>query len=121
MDLLRDRAGLSGKPKKKQREEDLDKVIAAGSMQAAVLPTTNGHINFFEDLEQVNLRRIHLSVSNLHQQNAIATAIKATKKADPSETDKGVPLAPSAKDLKPWYSEKRTDSNYNEEEPDERR
>jgi len=32
-------------------------------------------------------------------------AIKATKKVTPAETEKGVPLAPSAKDLKPWYSE----------------
>lgn len=42
------------------REEDLDKVIAAGSMQAVVLPTTNGHINFFEDLEQVSLLDISI-------------------------------------------------------------
>ena len=33
-------------------------------------------------------------------------AIKATKKVTPAETEKGVPLAPSAKDLKPWYSER---------------
>ena len=32
-------------------------------------------------------------------------AIKATKKVTPAETEKGIPLAPSAKDLKPWYSE----------------
>ena len=55
------------------------------------------------------------------RQNAIAAAVKATRKADPSETDKGVPLAPSAKDLKPWYSEKRKESQNDEEEPDERR
>ena len=33
-------------------------------------------------------------------------AIKATKKVTPAETEKGVALAPSAKDLKPWYSER---------------
>ena len=33
-------------------------------------------------------------------------AIKATKKVTPAETEQGVPLAPSAKDLKPWYSER---------------
>jgi len=32
----------------------------------------------------------------------MAKSIKA-KKDDPTETEKGVPLAPSAKDLKPWY------------------
>ena len=32
-------------------------------------------------------------------------AIKATKKVTPAETEKGVLLTPSAKDLKPWYSE----------------
>ena len=33
-------------------------------------------------------------------------AIKATKKVTPAETEKGIPLAPLAKDLKPWYSER---------------
>jgi len=33
--------------------------------------------------------------------------IVSTKTKKPAaETDKGVPLAPSEKDLKPWYSEK---------------
>ena len=31
--------------------------------------------------------------------------IQATKKVTPAGTEKGVPLAPSAKDLKPWDSE----------------
>jgi hypothetical protein len=30
---------------------------------------------------------------------------------EPAEVDKGVPLAPSAKDLKPWYSEKSHERN----------
>jgi hypothetical protein len=34
------------------------------------------------------------------------TAIRATKKTAQLEAEKGVPLAPSAKDLKPWYSER---------------
>jgi hypothetical protein len=91
-------------------------------MQGAVLPTTNGHINFFEDLEQVSISRTQLcdTVMNICRQNAIAAAIKASKKADPSETDKGVPLAPSAKDLNPWYSEKHKES-HDDEEPDERK
>jgi len=39
---------------------------------------------------------------NLQQEMIISTKVK--KPAD--ETDKGVPLAPSEKDLKPWYSDK---------------
>ncbi|KAG5637598.1 hypothetical protein H0H81_003989 [Sphagnurus paluster] len=96
IDQLRERAGVIEKSSKKRRkDEDLDKIIAEGSStRGAVLPTTGGHINFFEDLEHTN----------------IAAAIKATKKAEPAETEKGVPLAPSAKDLKPWYSERRSEA-----------
>ncbi|KAF9042330.1 hypothetical protein BJ165DRAFT_264220 [Panaeolus papilionaceus] len=98
MDLLRERAGLveggPEKKKKKHRNDDDMKAIASGSsMTPAVLPTTNGHINLFEDLEQL----------------ALAAAIKSTKKSGSSETEKGVPLAPSAKDLNPWYSGKGKD------------
>ncbi|PPQ68870.1 hypothetical protein CVT24_007679 [Panaeolus cyanescens] len=99
IDLLRERAGLSEKggqdekKKKKRRDDDDMKAIASGSsMTPAVLPTTNGHINLFEDLEQNQL--------------ALAAAIKSTKKSGTSETEKGVPLAPSEKDLNPWYSGK---------------
>jgi len=38
----------------------------------------------------------------LQREMIISTKVK---KPD-TETDKGVPLAPSEKDLKPWYSEK---------------
>ncbi|KAG6830269.1 hypothetical protein H0H92_001535 [Tricholoma furcatifolium] len=105
IDMLRERAGIGEKTsKKKQRDENLDKIIAEGSStRPAALPTTGGHINFFEDLENAS----------------ITAAIRATKKAEPAETDKGVPLAPSAKDLKPWYSERSKDKD--EETPDERR
>ncbi|KAH0589940.1 hypothetical protein J132_06358 [Termitomyces sp. J132] len=105
IDQLRERAGLTEKAhKKKRKDEDLDKIIAEGSStREAVLPTTDGHINFFEDLEH----------------DSIAAAIRATRKAEPVETDKGVPLAPSEKDLKPWYSERR--KNEDEETTDERR
>ncbi|KAF8060701.1 hypothetical protein FPV67DRAFT_1673550 [Lyophyllum atratum] len=105
IDQLRERAGATEKSsKKKRKDEDLDKIIAEGSStRVAVLPTTDGHINFFQDLEHT----------------AITAAIRATKKAEPAETEKGVPLAPSAKDLKPWYSERSKDQA--EETPDERR
>ena len=41
-----------------------------------------------------------------HDQDFITVmaAIIATKKVTPAETEEGVPLAPLAKDLKPWYS-----------------
>ncbi|KAG5641564.1 hypothetical protein DXG03_004777 [Asterophora parasitica] len=105
IDQLRERAGVIEKSsRKKRRDEDLDTIIAEGSStRGAVLPTTGGHINFFEDLEH----------------NTIAAAIRATKKTEPVETEKGVPLAPSAKDLKPWYSERNSDKV--EDTIDERR
>ncbi|KAH9487435.1 Leukocyte receptor cluster member 1-like protein [Psilocybe cubensis] len=91
IDLLRERAGVSEKAEKKKRrnEDDTKHIASTSSMQPAVLPTTNGHINLFEDLEL----------------NAIAATLKVGKKPV-AETEKGVPLAPSAKDLKPWYSER---------------
>ncbi|KAG6890516.1 hypothetical protein C0995_007715 [Termitomyces sp. Mi166 len=107
IDQLRERAGLTEKAnKKKRKDEDLDKIIAEGSStREALLPTTGGHINFFEDLEHAS----------------IAAAIRATKKAEPVETDKGVPLAPSEKDLKPWYSERMKNKEEELETADERR
>ncbi|KAH7923757.1 hypothetical protein BV22DRAFT_1035956 [Leucogyrophana mollusca] len=85
LETLRERAGL-GKGKGKAKEVDdmqaLPNQIAKGSQ---------GHINLFEDIEQ----------------QATITALRASKKSTPGETDKGVPLAPSAKDLRPWYSTRR--------------
>lgn len=50
------------------------------------------------------------------------TAIRATKKTAPSEAEKGVPLAPSAKDLNPWYSDKARDrGQIKEDQEDDRR
>ncbi|KAJ6570996.1 hypothetical protein DFH09DRAFT_1261118 [Mycena vulgaris] len=103
IDRLRERAG-SKNSSKKRKDDDLEELTAGGSAQPAVLPTTDGHINFFEDLEH----------------NAIATAIRTTKKNEPVETDRGFPLAPSAKDLKPWYTEQRA-ANPDEEVVDEKR
>ena len=48
-------------------------------------------------------------------------AIKATKKVTPDESEKGVPLAPLAKDLKPWYSERAREQPAAEEVQDEKR
>ncbi|KAF8200575.1 hypothetical protein K438DRAFT_1933089 [Mycena galopus ATCC 62051] len=67
-------------------------------------PATDGHLNFFEDLEH----------------NVIATTIRTAKKTEPVETERGVLLAPSAKDLRPWYTESRT-AKPDEAEADEKR
>ena len=32
--------------------------------------------------------------------------VRSTKKAPPAESEKGIALAPSAKDLNPWYSDR---------------
>ncbi|KAJ7255005.1 hypothetical protein B0H12DRAFT_1233266 [Mycena haematopus] len=103
IDRLRERAGSKTTSKRRKEDDDLAELVAGGSMQPAILPTTDGHINFFEDLEH----------------NAIATAIRTAKKAEPVETERGVPLAPSAKDLKPWYIERA--ANLDEEVIDEKR
>ena len=52
----------------------------------------------------------------------MVTAVRATKKTTPSEAEQGVPLAPSAKDLNPWYSDKARDrGQISEGQQDERR
>lgn len=86
--MLRERSGV--KLKKKAKDDDDMKALSEPSMKPAELPTTGGHINFFEDLE-------------------LSAVISSKKKPEPVETDKGVPLAPSAKDLKPWYSQRDHD------------
>jgi len=65
MDLLRQRAGITESKKKTKRREERDELkllessVKAGggaiSDKVAELPTTNGHINLFQDLEQVRL------------------------------------------------------------------
>lgn len=61
-------------------------------MQPPAMLSSGGHINLFEDIEQ----------------NAITTAVRAsrTKKDEITEDERGVRLAPTQKDLNPWYTEK---------------
>ncbi|KDR70040.1 hypothetical protein GALMADRAFT_35279, partial [Galerina marginata CBS 339.88] len=112
IDLLRDRAGVLDKAEKKKKrpDDDLKHISSTSSIQAPILPTTNGHINLFEDLELVCLSGLNILFSIFANvfvpQSAIA--VKVSKKPA-AETEKGVPLAPSAKDLKPWYSERTKD------------
>ncbi|PPQ98091.1 hypothetical protein CVT26_003261 [Gymnopilus dilepis] len=107
IELLRTRAGLDKAEKKKRPDDDMKAIASTSAIQEPVLPTTNGHINLFEDLEIT----------------AMALAAKVSKKKTPVEAEKGVALAPSAKDLNPWYSEKskNKDSKPVEEGEEERR
>ncbi|KAG7090154.1 hypothetical protein E1B28_011763 [Marasmius oreades] len=97
IDLLRKR-GPSGK-KKEQIDEDFRPPTAPS------ISTSGGHINFFEDLEQ----------------NAITAAVRVNKKTTASESEKGFALAPSSKDLNPWYSNKNREQGVFDDENEERR
>ena len=111
------------KKKKRRDDDDLKDLAASSSTRGAVLPTTNGHINLFEDLEQVGFLIFFfcdLKGSQMTTQSSLMAAIKATKKVTPAETEKGVPLAPLAKDLRPWYSERAREQPA-EEVQDEKR
>ncbi len=93
-----------------------------------------GHINFFEDLEMVRASFSfcisYFQFNLLVAQTSIAGAIQRSREADKlakrggkdgkaQEDEKGIPLAPSAKDLKPWYSSK--DINPEKQTDDDRR
>ncbi|KAF8147249.1 hypothetical protein K438DRAFT_1989831 [Mycena galopus ATCC 62051] len=95
IDLLRERAGVKGSTE----------VATDETMQPAVLPATDGHINLFKDLEH-------------SFQNPIATV--TAKKIEPVVTERDVLLAPSAIDLTPWYTESRT-AKPDQEEAGEKR
>jgi len=105
LNLLRERGGAKELGKKND-DDDLNDILARGTEGAASSSTsTSGkNINFFEDLEQASMMN----------------AIRVSKKSTPAESEKGVALAPSTKDLNPWYSEKKKDGTENEEE-DKRR
>jgi len=87
LDLLRSRAGTNA-PSKRQIEKDEERRISQRTSTALL---DSGHINFFEDLEH---------------QSLITTSTRAGAKKVSEDSDKGIPLAPSEKDLKPWYSAK---------------
>ncbi|KAF8157664.1 hypothetical protein K438DRAFT_1620716, partial [Mycena galopus ATCC 62051] len=110
IDLLRERAGVKGlstvsKSKRHKEDDNLAQLTAAPAAGGSMQPATDWQINFFEDLEHV----------------PIATAIRTAKKTEPVETERGVPLAPSAKrSLRPWYTESRT-AKPDQEEAGEKR
>ncbi|KAJ3548497.1 hypothetical protein NMY22_g1232 [Coprinellus aureogranulatus] len=123
IDLLRAKAGVSAPTSKKEKnkqlredERELDRQLQTGTSKTMIqalaqLPTTNGHINFFEDLEQSSMAAAIKS-----------TTVKAKAAVGAAENEKGVPLAPSEKDLKPWYSEKgKGEAGTIEELPEDKR
>ncbi|TFK81345.1 hypothetical protein K466DRAFT_502299 [Polyporus arcularius HHB13444] len=132
MDLLRQRAGLAGPGSKgkrvKERDgEDLERAVAERDAAAAAaatetpaiagpssLTTTSGHINLFEDLERQTT--VHMPVRSTKNQNLKGPAGAAAA----AESEKGVPLAPSAKDLNPWYSDKDRERTFKETDDDRR-
>ncbi|KAI0794967.1 hypothetical protein C8Q75DRAFT_748280 [Abortiporus biennis] len=93
IDLLRQRAGLN-KPQR-VRSDSEDEVSTAPQPGPSTITTSKGHINFFEDMERQSL----------------PVTIRTTKKSNETETDKGFRLAPSEKDLNPWYSDKHHEKN----------
>ncbi|KAL6302981.1 hypothetical protein BKA93DRAFT_735815 [Sparassis latifolia] len=95
MDLLRQRAG-AGKGKKRKDDEDISaEAQAQAQAQSRAEPSSlisGGHINFFEDVERQLIP-------------------VARRPREPAETEKGIPLAPAEKDLKPWYSDRDPDKS----------
>ncbi|KAG8868709.1 hypothetical protein FRB98_003313 [Tulasnella sp. 332] len=68
------------------------------------ITTTTGHINFFSTLES--------STQSLASTSASASSL--AKKMQEKEAERGIALAPEAKDLRPWY----TSSTKSTEEDD---
>lgn len=85
-----------------------------------------GHINLFGHLESVRFLSCSSIPSSLRPYSFQATAsaaltastklAKASKDSKEKEDEKGIPLAPSKKDLKPWYSEREMDPEKGRDE-----
>ncbi|KAF9443525.1 hypothetical protein P691DRAFT_713179 [Macrolepiota fuliginosa MF-IS2] len=104
IDALRQRAGLSDREREQLPDSDepanQEQITAVGE-----LPTTNGHINLFHDVEQ----------------NMVA-ALTTARKTDSKASERGVKLAPDEKELRRWYTRQRAhDDSQPEEGDDEKR
>ncbi|KZP06692.1 hypothetical protein FIBSPDRAFT_304744 [Athelia psychrophila] len=88
---MRHRSGLGAAGRKKGKGKDkepIDDIIDAPALAGpASLVGLGGHINLLQDPELV--------------QSSFSRSAQAKKEAE--ETEKGVPLGPSAQDLRPWY------------------
>ncbi|KLO18411.1 hypothetical protein SCHPADRAFT_123842 [Schizopora paradoxa] len=115
INLLRERAETSKKGKRRL-EEEKERELLTKSTNEHIEETAKakGHINFFEDLEMSSI-----AGAIQRSREADKLAKRGGKDGKAQEDEKGVPLAPSAKDLKPWYSAK--DINAEKEKDDDRR
>ncbi|THH18968.1 hypothetical protein EW146_g2114 [Bondarzewia mesenterica] len=101
---LRQRAGLD----QGRADEEITSTAGPSNSEAVTnstpLSSTGKHINLFEDLEQ----------------QSIVVAARASKKTvSAAEAERGFPLAPTTKDLNPWYSTRKEEKP--EEPSDDRR
>ncbi|KAH9991716.1 hypothetical protein BJV77DRAFT_935429, partial [Russula vinacea] len=93
LSTLRARAGITP-PSSPPRSMDADS-SAAPIASGSAMPSSNGHINLFADIEE----------------HAAALAARASKsKPAMTDSDRGIPLAPTKQDLQPWYSAAGRDS-----------
>lgn len=91
---MRQRAGLAkAQSRALQPNDDDDEALPQAG--PSTLTASTGHINLFEDLER----------------QLLPVTIRTTKQNAVEEIDKGVPLAPSEKDRKPWYSDHNHERN----------
>ncbi|KAF8496588.1 hypothetical protein JB92DRAFT_2817852 [Gautieria morchelliformis] len=106
LDLLRGRAGDAKRLKQKDSKGEGEESQQLPVPALTTISTTAGHINLFADFEQHAT-----STALLRSREVAAKGVKA-------EDEKGFRLAPSARDLKPWYVDK--DANNEEMSMDKR-
>jgi N-terminal domain of CBF1 interacting co-repressor CIR len=89
LDTLRTRAGITPPHTPPPDNGDGDDGGRTLPNTSRSITLSNGHINLFADLEE----------------HANALAARASKSKPPmTDSDHGVPLAPTKQDLSPWYS-----------------
>ncbi|XP_006456350.1 hypothetical protein AGABI2DRAFT_228274 [Agaricus bisporus var. bisporus H97] len=104
IDLLRQRAGLEGKHKVSSTEQNDLEVSVSAPASVGGLPTTNGHINLFHDVEQ-----------------SMVAALTTTKKGDSKTSQEGIKLGPDEKELQRWYTLQRSQRESQAAEDDDDR
>ena len=108
MDQLRQRAGVAHRMRKLEGEEQRLQGPSSASPSSIM---SGGHINLFEDLERVSSSCAAPSTSLISVPAKQIIPPSRSTKASAPETDKGIALAPSAKDLNPWYSDRSHERN----------
>ncbi|KAH9964716.1 hypothetical protein BGW80DRAFT_1230902 [Lactifluus volemus] len=106
LDTLRTRAGITpphSPPPDNDGDDDGGRALPTASRSITL---SNGHINLFADLEE--------------HANALAT--RASKSKPPmTDSDHGVPLAPTKQDLNPWYSVSQRGGGHKDDQTSEAR